>query len=441
MKKSLLILATVFTINANAQIITTVAGNGTCAYAGDGAAATSAELCNPQAVAFDAAGNYYIADEANNRIRKVTISTGKISTVAGTGAAGYSGDGAAATAAKLNSPWSVACDKLGNIYIADNVNYRIRKVNTTGIISTYAGNGTNAYSGDGGQATAAAIGNPLGVACDTSGNLYIADSNGFIRKVTTSGVINTVAGGGGSFGDGGQATAAQLNGPHAVALDPLGNIYICDYFNFRIRKVNTSGIIITVAGNGTSGFTGDGGQATAAKMKYSNGVACDASGNIFIADTWNDRIRKVSSSGIINTIAGNGTGAFSGDGGQSTAAAVYQPYGLALDASGNLYIADFDNIRIRKITNAGQTTGIEEFTNNNEQLNIYPNPNNGSFVIEPSSATKQTMQVYDINGKLVLSQTINGKTSIDASSLNEGVYNISLQSNEGIINKRVVIVR
>jgi len=335
-------------------IISTVAGNGTAGYSGDGGAATAASLSSPYGVAVDSAGNIYIADRSNNRIRKVNTS-GIISTVAGNGALGYSGDGGAATAAQLSSPHRVTVDSSGNIYIADTGNYRIRKVNTSGIISTVAGNGTQGYSGDGGAATAAQINNPYGVAVDSAGNIYIADNgNKRIRKVNTSGIISTVAGNGtgGYLGDGGVATAAQLNNPYGVTVDNNGNIYIADTSNRRIRKVNTSGIISTVAGNGTAGYSGDGGAATAAQLNNPYGVTVDNSGNIYIADTSNRRIRKVNTSGIISTVAGNGTAGYSGDGGAATAASL-TPYGVALDSTGNIYIADGSYHRIRKVNTSG----------------------------------------------------------------------------------------
>ncbi len=651
MKQIILIVFIAFVTNIKAQIITTIAGNGTGAYAGDGGQATAAELATPSDVALDASGNIYIADPGNNRIRKVTTS-GIISTIAGIGTNAYSGDGGPATAAELNRAGSVALDGAGNLYIADGNNNVIRKVNTLGIITTVAGNGTIGYSGDGGQATAAQISGPNGVSCDVSGNFYIAENgNSTIRKINTAGIITTVAGNGigGYSGDGGQATAAELYSPNRVIFDGLRNMYICDGSNNRIRKVNTAGIITTIAGNGMQGFSGDSAQATSAELNNPFGVALDAFGNLYISDGSNNRIRKVNTIGIITTIAGNGTGGFSGDNGQDIAAEVSYPGGLTIDNANNLYFADVFNMRIRKITNvdnfcfpavpticmvttdaasaynynivywdktpynnvdsfivyrsvssnymrigavsknalsefmdtafsiggpnggnpqygswqyklairdtcgnigamspyhqtmfvqennanfswnlytieSGQTNpvtgysflrddnntgsfhvlanlsnvsisttdpnygsypngnwridatgfnctptlrlangnnntqntyvsshsnttkqavmGISQISGLNSQISIYPNPNNGSFVIEPQNTLYNVhCTVYDVNGKMVLSQPINGKTTIDASPLNEGVYNISIISNEGVVNKRLVIVR
>jgi gliding motility-associated-like protein len=331
-----------------AQIIVTVAGNGTAGYSGDGGQATAAEISRADALSFDGAGNYYIADQNNGLIRKVTTS-GIITTVAGGGSSGL-GDGGQATDAEFSAPNAVIVDAAGNMYIADEYDLRIRKVNTAGIITTIAGGGFSGL-GDGGQATAAELSNPVGVVFDAAGNLYIADySNNRIRKINTSGIIYTVAGGGSSgLGDGGQATNAELNAPSTVVFDATGNMYITDRLNNRVRKVNTAGIITTIAGTGTAAYSGDGGQATAAEINGPWGIVFDATGNLYIADMYNNRIRSVNTAGIITTIAGNGTAGFSGDGGPAIAAELNEPGGLAFYA-GTYYIADASNNRIRKIT-------------------------------------------------------------------------------------------
>jgi len=337
-------------------VITTVAGNGTMPSSGDGGPATSAGM-NPWGVAVDGSGNIYIAELANNRVRKVTPA-GVISTVAGCGTltidcilAGI-GDGGPATAPNI-FVFNVAVDGAGNLYIADDGANRVRKVNTAGILSTVAGGGPGSALGDGGPATSAVLNGPNGMAVDGAGNLYFADSlNHRIRKVNTAGVISTVAGTGtaGFSGDGGPATSAALNTPFDVKVDSAGNLYICDTDNYRVRKVNTAGIITTVAGNGQVGVSGDGGKATAGPVIpwY---IALDGAGNLYLAEPGADRVRKVDGSGIITTVAGIADSfGFSGDGGPATKAQLNSPNGLTLDGSGNIYIADSGNHRIRRVS-------------------------------------------------------------------------------------------
>jgi uncharacterized protein (TIGR03437 family) len=343
-----------------AGTITTVAGNGTARFSGDGGPATTAALNKPSGVAAGAAGNIYIADTDNNRVRKVALS-GIITTVAGNGAAGYSGDGGPATSASLGGPHGLALDIAGNLYIADTQNFRIRKVSADGTTTTVAGDGWGRFTGDGGPATAASLDQPSGVTVDAAGNLYIADyNNQRIRKVTSGGIITTVAGDGGSkfSGDGGPAIGASLAEPAGVAVDRAGNLYIADARSQRVRKVSPTGTISTVAGNGTQDFSGDGGPATSASLSWPKGVAVDSAGNLYVADDENLRIRKVSPGGTISTVAGNGTVGFSGDGGPATNAWLHWPHGVAPDSAGNLYIADAGNHRIRKVNSAGTITTV-----------------------------------------------------------------------------------
>jgi hypothetical protein len=321
--------------------ITTVAGSG-LGFSGDGGPATAAKMRQLWDVAVDDVGNLYIADVGNDCVWKVTAATGIITIIAGNGTSGFSGDDGAATVAQLDSPGGVAVDGSGNVYIADRYNHRIRKVTAaTGIITTFAGNGTSGSGGDDGPATAAQLREPFGVILDGSGNVYIADLvNNRIRKVTAAtGIMTTIVGSG-------------LYYPSGVVVDSVGNIYIADRNNHRVRKVTAAtGVMTTIAGTGTSGFSGDGAAATGAQLYYPAKVAVDGAGNVYVADTNNHRIRKVTAAtGIITTVAGTGTSGFSGDGGIATAAQVRFPYGVTLDGAGNMYIADSDNYRIRKVT-------------------------------------------------------------------------------------------
>ncbi len=340
-------------------IISTVAGNGIAAFAGDGGLARDASFSAPVAVAVDAEGNVYIGDIFNFRLRKVNLD-GIISTVAGNGLFKFSPDGGPATSASLNEVTDVAVDLAGNSYIAARLNHRVRKVNPEGIMTTAAGSGTQGFSGDGDSAIGASLSEPLGVAIDAASNLYISDhGNRRVRKVSPQGIITTFAGGGGALGDGGPATSARLS-PYGLGVDAAGNVYIADLVNQRIRRVSPGGTITTVAGNGVPGFSGDGGPAASASLRlaFRSAVAVDAAGNVYISDRDNQRIRKVSRDGIITTFAGTGVAGFSGDGGAASNATLRNPQGLALDAGGNLYISDSGNHRVRKISAAGTISTV-----------------------------------------------------------------------------------
>ena len=344
------------TVPAGAQIISTVAGNPTAVSIGDGGAATLASIQGPFGVTVDHVGNIYIADQYNNRVRKVSTS-GTIATIAGTGVAGYSGDNAAATAARLNNPSAVAVDAAGNIFVSDMLNNVVRKINTAGIITTYAGViSTGNFGGDGNPATASTVflHTPMGLSVDASGNLYIAElDNDIIRMVSSAGIISTVAGVpnlGGYSGDAGAATDARLNQPSDVKIDAAGNLYIADNSNNVIRKVDASGTINTCIGSGTPGFSGDGGQATMANLYRPSGIALGNAGEIFVSDWKNQRIREVYPSGVIYTLGGTGAVGYTGDGGIAHYATMNYPYSGSVDTGGNFYFADYGNNAIRKIT-------------------------------------------------------------------------------------------
>ena len=369
---------------ASSGIITTVAGIGISSYSGDGGPATSAEISNSaDGVAIDTSGNIYIGDAGNFRIRKITISNGTINTVAGNGIYGFAGDGGAATDAELKGCYGVAVDSTGNMYIADVVNYRIRKVTySTGIINTIAGNGINGFSGDGGP-----------------------------------------------------ATSAELTQCYGVVADKYGNVYIEDQQNNRIRKVAYStGIITTFAGNGAGGFSGDGGPASSAEISLPyEGIALDASGNLYFGDCGNYRIRMVNvSTGIINTIAGNGISGFSGDGGPAINAELDYAQGIGFDGSGNLYLSDILNQRIRLITSVS-TGSYSSLTISKLQLNIYPVPNSGLFTVSGISIG-QCIELYNYTGQLLSSKIADNPTmNFDVSNNANGIYLIRVLSQDGSI--------
>ena len=330
-------------------VVSTAAGNGLASFSGDGGAAAAAQLNNPTAMTFDAAGNFYIADTNNNRVRKVTPA-GIISTAAGTGAAGWSGDGGPGPNAQLDHPQGLAADADGNVYIADSGNNRIRKLLPGGIIITIAGNGNASYYGDGGPANMASLHNPHGIFSAGGGYIYIADTgNQRIRELLPDGTITTVAGNGGQglSGDGARAVAAQLNLPTGVAVDGAGNVYVADEGNNRIRMISSGGNISTVAGAAAYGL-GDGGPATAAGLNQPVSLVIDSSGNVYFSDTGNNRVREISN-GTISTVAGTGNCCYAGDGGAAASAQLNAPTGLLLDAAGRLYVADSGNNAVRLI--------------------------------------------------------------------------------------------
>lgn len=341
---------------SSAGIITTVAGTGNCCFSGDGATAVSANLYYPSGLAVSPAGALYISDTWNHRVRMVNTS-GIISTIAGNGTQGYSGDGGTATSAMLNVPTGVAVDASGNVYICDRYNQRVRKI-SAGLITTIAGIGTAGFSGDGALATSAMLNYPMGLTVDASANLYIADtSNNRIRKLATNGVISTVAGNGnyGYSGDGAVATSASLEGPQGVATDVSGDLYIADTSNGRVRKVSVSGIITTSAGGGNGG---DGGAGVLAQFSLPQSVTSDNAGNIYIADTSGNRVREILAGGTVTPVAGNGIPGNSGDGLAATSAELNSPWSVAVDASSNLYISDTNNCRIRKVSTSGTITAF-----------------------------------------------------------------------------------
>jgi uncharacterized protein (TIGR03437 family) len=320
-------------------VITTIAGNGTQDFSGDGGSALQATLNSPTGLAVDADGNVYIGDSQNERVRKLTLD-GNIGTAAGNGLFRYSGDGGPATSATLYLPYSIARDKSGNLYIVEPEQSRVRKVAPNGIITTFAGTGEQGYNGDNIPATGAKLWFPSGVAVDGIGAVYIADQlNGRIRRVAPDGTIASIA--------------VDLDGPQSLLIDPTGNLFISETHGNIVRKITPAGVSAIYAGNGKQSFSGDGGPATQAALNAPAGLGIDQQGNLYIADSLNHRIRKVTPQGVISTLAGNGIEAFSGDGGPAIAASFDTPSAVIADAAGNLYIGDLDNFRIREVTPDG----------------------------------------------------------------------------------------
>lgn len=428
-------------LGIHAQTISTYAGNGTAGFSGDGGLATAAKLNHPVAVAVDAAGNVYIADENNSCIRKIAPDS-IITTIAGNDTAGYSGDGGMATAAEINYPEGLAVDGSGNVYIADYNNDRIRKVTSAGIITTIAGTGAIGYTGDGGAATAAELNGPTGIAVDAAGNIYIADENNHrVRKISSAGIISTIAGTGvaGFSGDGGAATAAKLWFPNEITTDAAGNVYIADNYNSRVREINSTGVISTITGNGTFAYGGDKGIATAAKIYGSSGLALDASGNVYIADWGNSRIRRINTADSIFTIAGKGVAAYGGDGGPATAAGINGATGITVDVAGDYYIADYFDNRVRKVS---LVTGIDNITPGSYSVNLYPNPNSGQVTVALGGKGYTGLKIFDMLGREIYSQTLDATQNamnvfINMSGVPNGVYIMQIKTRKGIIAKRI----
>ncbi len=432
--KKIFLLLLLLPFNTQAQFITTVAGGGTSGL-GDGGAATAAAIPNPECVAFDRIGNLYISDLGSSRIRKVDT-FGIITTVAGPGVSTTIGDGGAATAAYLKNPMGVTCDTFGNVYIADRNNYRIRKITvSTGIITTIAGNGTNIFagSGDGGPATAAQFNTANDVIFDKRGNLYIADNSAHaIRKVNAAGIISTFAGIGGSpgySGDGGPATAAELKDPRNLAFDDTGNLYIAEQLGGHVRKVDTFGIIHTIAGAGGFAFNGDSIPARSANLRMSGIVYLN---HALYVSTIYHRIRKIDfTNDTIYTVAGTGTGAYNGDSIAAVTAQLYNPEGLAVNACGNLFLADLGNERVRKITLQTDCfvpdtskVGVTEPLNVN--FTVYPNPARREITVTARQALG-SIAITNLLGEMVYTTIANKpEVHIDIADRAPGMYFIKV---------------
>jgi hypothetical protein len=354
MKRILTYLLLSFSPTTYGQTITTIAGTGVWSCSGVGGLATTAGIGQVYSVAADGSGDVYVSASSCRKVLKIDAA-GIITTYAGTGIGGSTGDGGPATNATLGIPSSLAVDNYGNLFICDYENSVIRKVDASGTISTVAGDAAvigGGYSGDGGLASAALLQMPKGIALDAAGNLYVADAgNNVIRKISTAGIINRVAGNGmwSYSGDGGSALAAGIPSPEGLAVDGKGNIFVSDMVNQRVRKINASGVISVFAGNGTGGYSGDAGPATAAAVKYPRGIAADRYGNVYIADVNNNAIRLVDTNNVITTYAGDGIVGHSGDGGPAYLAQINAPYDIAIDPGGIKYVAELNGAYVRRV--------------------------------------------------------------------------------------------
>ena len=435
---------------AQVSFITTIAGKAgvPASDSGDQGPATNARFYGPEALYVDKYNNIYIADAGNSKVKKIDASTGIIITVAGTGIVGALGDGSQATAATLVFPEDIKIDTSGNIYIADAANNRIRKIDiVTGIITTVAGNGINGGIGDGGLAVNAELNQPSCLCLDNAGNIYIADwGNNRIRKVDAStGIITAFAGTGASgyTGDGTAAVGATFSGTISVTVDDLGNIFISDLGNHVLRKVSAStNVITTIAGSGINGNSGDGGLAVNANLSKPTGTFIDKQNNIFIADFGYGVVRKIdAATGIITTVAGNGTWGYSGDGGPATSAEL-SCSSIAFDSYGQMIIADYGTTVIRKVINP--KLAVNNTTKTNNDVSVFPNPVNDELTIEYHLANTEDaqFQIIDLTGRIVTTKTLkSGKRNetIDIRSLSQGLYLYKVIQNNLIISTGRII--
>lgn len=435
----LLFLCASLDLSAQGNIIVTLAGNGTPAYCCDDGPASNAEINNANQLCLDKFGNLYFTDDGNNRIRKINLSTGIITTVAGTGTGGYSGDGGQATAAQIWIPVSIYADTIGNVYFGDGENYRIRKITVaTGIITTIAGVGAAGNFGDGGQATNAAISYPEGLYVDKNENIYVADAgNSNVRKIAPNGIIMTIAGNSspGYSGDGGPALHAQLNQPYKAILDNNGNIIISDASNHVLREIGIeTGTITTIAGNGTPGYAGDGGPSTNALLSYPDGVFVDKQNNIFFAEYGNGTIRRIDGiTKIITTVAGCGIAGYAGDGGPPDSAKLI-PEDVTIDQYGVMYIADYENNRIRAVYNP--KLAVPSIQSTLQNYNISPNPSDGNITLR--QLVKDTdpvfAQIWSTSGVSIYKEELlftNGVDQLHVVNSVPGLYLLQLTDSKG----------
>ncbi len=426
-------------VAVTAQVIVTVAGIGVDGYSGDGGPATNAKMNGPSAIAFDKDGNFYFTEESNPAIRKVSPS-GIISRFAGNGTAGYSGDGGPAGAALIGGGGGLAVDKWNNIYVGDGDNHRIRKITTDGVIRTIAGTGVAGYNGDGISALSAQLNYPHGVGVDDTGNVYICDRMNFrLRKVDTFGNISTIAGTGvmGFTADGARADTAAIDESWYVLVDTTGNIYFMD--KARIRKIAaTDHKLSTIAGNGINAYSGDGGPATAASISTQY-FTFDSVGNMFLAEGA-QRIRRIDTDGIISTIAGVGIGGADPDGVSLSVARLNLPTGIAFSPAGELYFAEKSGAKVRKITLAWD--GVNEVNRKSIGLEVFPNPTHGRVSVRINAIEREAnLTMIDARGVAVRTMTVpcNVTKEIDVSGLQPGVYTVKMIVGSDEVSQQLIV--
>lgn len=441
-KKLLTLLLCFWAATSTAQTITTFAGNGLCNYSGDNGQATAAGVGGPGSITRDQAGNIYVSQQENYVIRKISPD-GVISRYAGTGTGGYSSDGGPASAADLLATVGIYADKAGNLYISDG-GTKIRKVDPAGTISTFAGTWSSTFGGDGGPATAAGIG-VSAIYADTAGNILIAGGQR-LRKVDAAGIITTIAGTGvlGFSGDGGPATNAQFGYVNQMFVDRNNNIYLCDEYNNRIRKIDGNGIITTVAGGGT--YTGNGIAATSAKLRMPQGVSMDSCGNLYISESSGSAIRVVDHTGIIYTLAGTGELGFGGDGGSAGLAKLNSPHDLYIAPGNELYFSDHMNCRIRKIAlprcdSMVFPSAVAEVATSEKDLAIWPNPANNQLQLQLNTpGAPAEVSIVSLTGstlqKLLLPA---GKPITIPLHVPAGMYIVIAETSQGRIAKKLVV--
>ena len=418
--KIFILLSFFFFVNAKAQYVSTFAGstqgfvNGT---------ATTAKFNWPMGIAIDTEGTIFVVDSANYVIRKIT-SAGVVSTFAGSGIGGFA-DGIASVA-QFNGIDGLAVDTAGNVYVADTNNHRIRKISAAGVVSTLAGS-TQGYAN--GTGTAARFNNPSGVAVDAAGNVFVTDTFNYrIRKITPAGVVSTLAGSGIAGFANGSGTAAQFNKTYGIAVNDTGSIFVADALNHCVRKITASGVVTTFAGSVYGYANGNG---TAAKFSYPYGITVDATDNVYVTDAEDNRIRKITIAGMVSTLAGSGIGGFAD--GIGTTAQFINPCGVTVDAVGSVFISDATNHRIRKITNSLSTADY-----NQNQVLIYPNPVSSIINIDLGDSIASKVILFDMNGRVMQTENIVNSSGIEISNLANGMYLMQITTDKGVVSKKIV---